>query len=95
MTRFEGAEGGIAEGSADAARTELDTAEDPRNDQQSLEIVLSEKLQKLHPRPANLTIVPRLLHDLPVFVPHTAGPAVVAGLVVPLLAPGELFPNVF
>ena len=90
MTRFEGAESGIAEGAADSSRTELDATEKPGNDQQPLELALSEELEELHPGPSDLTVVTGLLHDLPVFVPHPARPAVVAGFVVPLLSLGEL-----
>jgi hypothetical protein len=91
ITRIEGPEGGIAEGAADTTRTELDSAEKPRNNQQSFEIALAQELQELHSRLAHLTVIPDLFDQTPVLVPNPARPAVVAGLVVPLFALGELF----
>ncbi len=38
----------------------------------------------------DLTVVPRLLNDLSVYVPHPARPTVVTGFVVVLFAFGEL-----
>ena len=91
MTRFQGSEGGIAEGAADTAWTEFDTPEYPRHDEQTLEFVLPQELEDLHSGSTDLAVVPRLLDQLSTFVPHTAGPAVVPGLVVLLFALGELF----
>ena len=94
LIEIERTEGGITKGAADAARTELDATKNSRNDEQSLEIMLSEKLQELHPGPADLAVVPRLLHHSPVLVPHPARPAVVAGLVVGLFALRKLLLHV-
>ena len=91
LTRFQGAEGRISEGAADTAWTELDAPEYPRHDEQTLEFVLPQELEELHSGSTDLAIVTRLLDQLPTFVPHTAGPAVVPGLVVLLFALGELF----
>ena len=90
-TRIERSEGCVAEGAANTTGTELDAAKNSRNDEQSLEIVLPQQFEELHSRPADLAIVPRLLSDLPVFVPHPARPTVVTRFVVLLFARGELF----
>jgi hypothetical protein len=91
LIRIERAAGGIAEGAADAAWAELDATEKARNDEQPLELSPPQKFQKLHPRPADLAVVPSLLDQLTVFVSHPARPAVVTGLVVLLFASRELF----
>ena len=95
MTRFQGSESGIAEGAADTAWTELDAPEYPRHDEQTLEFVLPQELEELHSGSTDLAVVPRLLDDLSVYVPHPARPAVVTGLVVLLFALGELFFDLF
>ena len=89
MTRFQGTESGIAEGTADTAGAKLDASEYPRHDEQTLEFVLPQELEELHSGSTDLAVVPRLLDDLPVYVPHPARPTVVTGLVVLLLALGE------
>ena len=90
LTRFERSEGGIAEGAADATGAKLDASEYPRHDEQTLEFVLPQELEELHSGSTDLAVVPRLLDDLSVYVPHPARPTVVTGLVVALFAFGEL-----
>ena len=73
---------GITKGSSHPAGAEFDAAEDSRNHEQPFEIAGAKHFEEFHTGPADLAVIPCLLHDPPVIVPHPARPTVVTRLVV-------------